>query len=93
MANPVDMIDSGGDAFRVVQPEGVLRLLHGLFHLRSDRLKAGDRGATIIEVAQVLSDSSHDGRVVSRCNDGDRWSVTVSATGAARPDGTRTEVR
>jgi len=30
-------------------------LLRGLFHVRSSRLKAGDRGAIITDVAQVLS--------------------------------------
>ncbi|MFC5098084.1 hypothetical protein [Amycolatopsis plumensis] len=55
--------------------------------LRSDRLKAGERRATITEVAQVLSDSDRGGRVISQGPDGDRWSVTVPAS-AAVPGGT-----
>jgi hypothetical protein len=55
-------------------------------------LKAGDRGAIITDVAQVLS-SGHGGRVTSCSPDGDRWSVTVPAHGAAQVHGIPPEAR
>ncbi|MGW5721883.1 hypothetical protein ACWEVP_37315 [Amycolatopsis sp. NPDC003865] len=77
MAGPIEMIDSEIDVVRIPRPRSILRLLLGLVRLRSDRLKASDRGATITEVAQVLSESGYGGRVTSHSPDGDRWSVTV----------------
>jgi hypothetical protein len=77
LADPIEMIDSDIDVVRIPRPRSILRLLLVLVRLRSDRLKAGERGATITEVAQVLSESGYGGRVMSNSPDGDRWSVTV----------------
>ncbi|MEV4049659.1 hypothetical protein AB0J55_00595 [Amycolatopsis sp. NPDC049688] len=87
------MRDPDADVIRVLRPKSVFGMLLGLLHLRSDRLAACDRGATITDVVQVLSDSGRGGRVVSQGSDGDRWSVTVPASGVARPGGTHAEAR
>ncbi|MEU4522948.1 hypothetical protein AB0F52_30090 [Amycolatopsis sp. NPDC024027] len=93
MADPIEMIDSEIDVVRIPRPRSILRLLLGLVRLRSDRLKAGDRGATITEVAQVLSESGYGGRVTSHSPDGDRWSVTVPILVTDLPTGIQAEVR
>lgn len=86
------MIDPDADFVRILRPRSVLRMLLNLFRLRSERLKAFDRGDTIIEVAHVLSGSGHGGRVSSHGPDGDRWSVSVP-TGSETPPAATSEAR
>lgn len=76
------MVDPSDDAdmIRIPRPRSLLRMLVDLLKMRSGRLQAGERGATITEVARVLSESGRSGHVVS---DGDRWSVTVDGPVAA----------
>ena len=64
------------DFFRIPRPRRILRWLLYLLHLRTERLKARDRGDTMASVAVVLSDSGRPGRVISRQR-GDEWSVTL----------------
>jgi hypothetical protein len=70
------MVDPSDDAdmIRIPRPRSLLRMLVDLLKIRSGRMQAGERGATITEVVRVLSESGRGGHVVS---DGDRWSVTL----------------
>jgi len=76
------MVDPSDDAdmIRIPRPRSLLRMLVDLLKMRSGRLQAGERGATITEVARVLSESGRGGHVVS---DGERWSVTLDGPVAA----------
>ncbi|MEV4049603.1 hypothetical protein AB0J55_00285 [Amycolatopsis sp. NPDC049688] len=85
MVDPEDTIYLDADVVRIPRPRSLLRMLLNLFRLRSERLKASDRGDTIIEVAQVLSGSGHGGRVSSHGPDGDRWTVSVPTAPTASP--------
>lgn len=72
-------IDPDIDIVRILRPRSVFRMLFNLFHLRNQRLQAVDRGETIMEVVEVLSESGHGGQVISHSPDGDRWSVSIPA--------------
>lgn len=89
MVDPKDLIDPDADVVRILRPRSLMRMLLNLFRLRSERLKASDRGDTIVELAQVLSGSGHGGRVSSHGPDGDRWTVTVP-TGPKTPSAATT---
>lgn len=92
VVDPIDMIDPEADVVRILRPRSLMRMLLTLFRLRSERLRAFERGDMIIEVAQVLSDSNRGGRVTSQSADGDRWMVTVPS-GPEAPTATAAEDR
>ncbi|WP_372667992.1 hypothetical protein [Amycolatopsis kentuckyensis] len=92
VVDPIDMIDPEADVVRILRPRSLMRMLLTLFRLRSERLRAFERGDMIIEVAQVLSDSNRGGRVTSQSADGDRWMVSVPSRPEA-PTATAAEAR
>lgn len=53
MADLIDMTGPDTDVIRILRPSSVLQLLHGLCHVRSSRLKPGDSGAIVTDVAPL----------------------------------------
>jgi hypothetical protein len=69
--------DLDTDFVRIPRPRSVLRVLADLALLRFRRSVARDRGATIVDAAQVLSASGRAGQVCSRDETGGEWSITL----------------
>jgi hypothetical protein len=76
-----EFLDS--DVITIPRPRSMLRLLINLVSLRSRRLAARDRDATLVDAAQILSDSGRAAHVISRDPAGGEWSVTL---GPAAPE-------
>ncbi|WP_409184048.1 hypothetical protein F9C11_06805 [Amycolatopsis sp. VS8301801F10] len=71
------------DLITIPRPRSLVRLLAHLVGLRTRRLAARDRGATLVDAARILSDSGRPAQVVSRDPAGGEWSVTL---GPAAPE-------
>lgn len=71
------------DVITIPRPRSLLRLLVNLASLRTRRLAARDRDATLVDAAQILSDSGRAAHVISRDPAGGEWSVTL---GPATPE-------
>lgn len=71
------------DVITIPRPRSLLRLLANLLGLRTRRLTARDRDTTLVNAAQILSDSGRAAHVVSRDPAGGEWSVTL---GPAAPE-------
>lgn len=69
--------DPDSDYVRIPRPRSVVKMLLDLARLRFRRTVSRDRGATIVDTAQVLSASGRAGQVTSRDDVGGEWSITL----------------
>lgn len=81
---PTEFPDS--DVITIPRPRSLLRMTVDLIIQRNRRLTSQDRNGTLVDAAQVLSDSGRAAQVISRDPVGGEWSVTFGPASPPPPE-------